>query len=111
MRLEALRVRNLDPAEHDMVALLEAVHIEARSATHVGQTGAASVRDHIRHRQISGCRDLHVFGCILDQRHGEAGPLRDGGIVREIRPHRFGRGAMGFANSPVMERLRRLRAP
>lgn len=104
MAFEPDGMRYLHPAEPDMIAIAEAVNIEARS----GSRFPAPHQHPFRPFDIRPRRDLEIVLIALDQRHGYSGCRRDSDIVGKVATRRC---PVGFQDRGETEGLRRLRAP
>src|SRR5215468_2067168 len=98
-------MRQFDPAEPDVVAGAERMHVKTLAGPDVAEPGE-------HHRlgpgEIVGCRYLEVAFAAHDQAHGETRALGNRGIVGEIEPPCR---AMRRENLAEPESLRRLRTP
>ena len=108
--LEPMRVRNLHPAQPNVIAGREGVHVEAaaRSASRAGRAGSEKA---LGERDILGRRQLHVAARACHELDGKPGPLGKPGIVGEARLALLGGAAVGGEDRREVEGLRRLRAP
>ncbi len=102
---EAVRVRDSDAAQHDVIALGEGVYVVAGGHAHIRQrarTHAFSTKEIVRHRQ------LHVTRLTSKDSDRMAGPLQQPRVVGKIIAPLSGRLPMRGEQRVEIERLRRL---
>ena len=110
MARQSARVRNAHPAQHDMIAVAEGVHVEAAAGAHVGESGQ---RAGFGAGKVVIGGQFHVAGLACKNSDAVPGPFGQRRIVGEIlaarssraavRVQRSGRKRMPAASAPCAE--------
>ena len=102
---ERLLVRDVDAADHDMVAGREAVHVEALPDADIAEPRGEQP---LGRREVSRGRHLQIVLAAGDDDRRDAGGLGDRGVVGQ---HAARGGPMRLEYRPEVKSLRRLRPP
>src|SRR6188472_3954257 len=99
---EALLMRDLDPADHDMVTGREAVYVETLSDPDVAEPRC---KEPLGGGEVVRCRHFQIVLAAGHDDRSDAGGFGDRGIVGQ---HSSDGGTMRRQDWPKMEALRRL---
>ena len=105
-------MRDAHAAQDHRIARTEGMHVVARGdADRAGGARRLVPQQLVSHAQILRRGELSVSLSAFDQRHIEAEPFGDAGIVGELAPDIARSCAMSGEDRIEAEALRRLRAP